>query len=439
MPRIGKRMIKSAVAVFICLLIYLLRGQEGMPFYSAVVALLCIQAYTAESVTAAINRVIATFLGGFMGMMVLLFERAFIPSDMLMLQYILVSAMMIPIIYITVLLRKTSVSYISCVVFLSIAIVHAGDVSPYAFPINRMIDTLIGIAIALALNSLPLLIPKNKQAVFIIDVDAALTDTSGRVSQSSIVKFNQMVDQGANIVLTSSKSPLEILPAISGLQVNHPIVCMSGAVLYDKANDLYCYDNPLSLEATVAITRILDDYLINRYTYSLIHDFLHIYHHGFTNEAEKDMYQKIPKKYQKNYIDSSIPLGRRALLFQIINTEEKLIWIQSQLKHLDFYGELTFKRYPYEGYGGFMVMEIAKMDTSLEWALSEVDCLTSRPHNKMIVFGSKSTSGAILKYADLAYLVDEQNSPNDNHKYLDVKKRDAVLNRVRKLFYKSRQ
>ena len=44
-PKIGLRMIKSAVAVFLCFVIYLLRGQHGMPFYSAIAAVLCMQPY----------------------------------------------------------------------------------------------------------------------------------------------------------------------------------------------------------------------------------------------------------------------------------------------------------------------------------------------------------------------------------------------------------
>ena len=42
MPKIGMRIIKSAVAVFICFLIYLIRG-EGLPFYSTIAAIMCMQ------------------------------------------------------------------------------------------------------------------------------------------------------------------------------------------------------------------------------------------------------------------------------------------------------------------------------------------------------------------------------------------------------------
>ena len=79
-------------------------------------------------------------------MLVLLFEKHILPGNTQLMQYALISFMIIPVIYITVLLKKTSASYISCVVFMSVTVSHGADVNPYLFAINRMIDTLIGIA-----------------------------------------------------------------------------------------------------------------------------------------------------------------------------------------------------------------------------------------------------------------------------------------------------
>ena len=35
-PHIGMRLYKSAIGVFLCFLIYLIRGKQGTPFYSAI-------------------------------------------------------------------------------------------------------------------------------------------------------------------------------------------------------------------------------------------------------------------------------------------------------------------------------------------------------------------------------------------------------------------
>ena len=47
-PLPGQRIFRSAAAVGICLAIYVLRGRAGIPFYSAIAALQCIQPYTKD-------------------------------------------------------------------------------------------------------------------------------------------------------------------------------------------------------------------------------------------------------------------------------------------------------------------------------------------------------------------------------------------------------
>ena len=70
------------------------------------------------------------------------------------LYYLIVSLCIIPLIYVTVLIKKSSASYITCVVFLSITVSHVTDSNPYLFVFNRVLDTLVGIFLALAVNKI---------------------------------------------------------------------------------------------------------------------------------------------------------------------------------------------------------------------------------------------------------------------------------------------
>ena len=65
MPKIGMRMIKTSIAVAICLLIYLLRGKQGVPVFSTIAAMICMQPYVENSKTVAFNRIIGTLTWGF--------------------------------------------------------------------------------------------------------------------------------------------------------------------------------------------------------------------------------------------------------------------------------------------------------------------------------------------------------------------------------------
>lgn len=147
---IGLRMVKTAVAVFICAIIGYWRGQ--VPFYSMIAAVICMQASTDESFMMAIDRTIATLIGGLIGLGVLLLLQAIPVQALTPLYYLVVCIMLIPVILVTVLIKKPSITYLTCVVFLSVTVTHISNETPAAFAFQRVADTLIGIAVALVIN-----------------------------------------------------------------------------------------------------------------------------------------------------------------------------------------------------------------------------------------------------------------------------------------------
>ena len=233
MPRIGRRILKSSLAVFLCFVIYLLRGQEGIVFYSCIAAVLCIQQDVTNSKRVAFNRIKGTFLGGFIGMVVLLFEQSFISQDYMLIQYIIISVTIIVVIYLSVLLNMKSASYISCVVFMSITVSHAMDVNPYLFAINRMIDTLIGIFVALFINGVHLPNHHHDTSLFVVSLEHGLYNEEGQLSAYTKVKMKQLLERHANIAIMSEQSPVDVLSELKDIPLQLPLIAMNGACCYD--------------------------------------------------------------------------------------------------------------------------------------------------------------------------------------------------------------
>ena len=146
------RMIKTVIAAFLSAMIGFLRGQP--PFYSMIAAILCMQKDHQKGVQVALNRTVGTFIGGAFGLILLLIEQNTPLMAHTPLYYLIVSLCIIPLIYVTVLIKKSSASYITCVVFLSITVSHVTDSNPYLFVFNRVLDTLVGIFLALAVNKI---------------------------------------------------------------------------------------------------------------------------------------------------------------------------------------------------------------------------------------------------------------------------------------------
>ena len=68
LPHVGQRIVKTAIAVFICLMIYYLRGYTGqsMPTESMITAIICMQPYVRDSRAYAWNRLTGTLVGAVM-------------------------------------------------------------------------------------------------------------------------------------------------------------------------------------------------------------------------------------------------------------------------------------------------------------------------------------------------------------------------------------
>ena len=146
----GMRVIKTVISVYICFLLSFVR--KGLPFYSVIAAILCMQSDHANSFEVGKSRIVGTLIGGVYGFLSIILIN-FLEIELFnWIHYLLLSLFLIPIIYTNVFLKWASSTYISCVVFLSITVSHGGDIAPMYFALHRVIDTLVGIGVSLIVN-----------------------------------------------------------------------------------------------------------------------------------------------------------------------------------------------------------------------------------------------------------------------------------------------
>lgn len=147
---IGMRVIKTVISVYVCFLISFVRN--GIPFYSAIAAILCMQSDYANSLKVGKSRMVGTVIGGIYGFLAIIFIDYVNVELVSYIHYLILSLFLIPIIYTNVFLKVNSSTYISCVVFFSITASSGRNIGPMYFALNRMIDTLIGIVVSLVVN-----------------------------------------------------------------------------------------------------------------------------------------------------------------------------------------------------------------------------------------------------------------------------------------------
>lgn len=182
----GIVIIKAAVSVFICCLIYLFFNiGTGAPFYSAIAAVICVQPEIRSTFRIGLNRTVGTLIGGFTGMAVLFLIRGISLESSPIWANLLISACIIPLMYLAEIvkkkpffhltdssgnktplaiapfrylvdfMRKNALTNITCIAFLSVTITHGADASISGFALNRMLDTLIGVFVSFFINIIP--------------------------------------------------------------------------------------------------------------------------------------------------------------------------------------------------------------------------------------------------------------------------------------------
>ena len=80
--------------------------------------------------------------------------------------------------------------------------------NPYLFAINRMIDTLIGIAVAYGINCIHLPVHLQKETLYVSTLDHTLLQENEQLSPYTKVKLRQLLEQGAAITLATSRTCL---------------------------------------------------------------------------------------------------------------------------------------------------------------------------------------------------------------------------------------
>lgn len=143
MSKIGLRNIKTALSVFLCIILFDLFNRQ-YPFYACIAAISCMKENPSSTKDAGVYRLIGTCIGAFTGV---IFYLYFSHSA------IFCGVGIVIVIYLCNLFEQQNSVIISCIVFVAIMTNLKGMPSDQ-YAINRVLDTFIGILIAVSVDKL---------------------------------------------------------------------------------------------------------------------------------------------------------------------------------------------------------------------------------------------------------------------------------------------
>ena len=409
MPPVGMRIVKSAIGVFLGFIICLLRdGSKTSSIYIALSVIWCMQPYYKSAKAMAFQRTIGTLIGAFYGLIVILLEYYVISSEFL--RYTVISIFIIPVIYTTLLVNKRNASYFSCVVFLSIVVVHIIDDNPYLFVFDRTFDTMIGIFLALIINTIR--IPRNKQKdiLFVSGVDDVIVNKNYFLSDYSKFQLNRMLSSGMKFTFATIRTPASLISLLQGVDISLPVIAMDGAALFDITQKRYLKIYEIPYIDVKSIEKFISERGFHYFTNVIIEDLLVIYYGSFKNEIEERVYNKLRVSPYRNYIRKTLVEDQGAVYILVIDEKEKIDNLYSDLASVNYTQKFKVLKNDSEEYKGYTYLRIYSKKATKENMIDYIKEITRT--NKVITFGSiqdkydiiiKDNNNKMVKELELKY------------------------------------
>lgn len=335
LPHLGQRIVKTTVAVFLCLLFYYLRGYRGqdMPTEAAITAIICMQPYVRDTGAYALNRFIGTLIGAFWGLLLLLLLNDFpsLGANVLLLYAMMALGVLLSL-YTAVLVRMSDASGLASIVFLCIVIAFPDIDEPLRQAAHRILDVFVGTAVATAVNIFRLPRTKRPEQVFFLRMKDLSPDRFSHMPAAALMHLNYLYNDGAKISLMSEHAPAFFSLQMSGAKLSAPLVVMDGAAIYDANENRYLQTVTIPPDDSAPVRARLDTLGISYFIYTIHNDKACIFHSGEYREEEKLVYERMRRSPYRSYLEGDICEPEEIVYLKIIAPSERISEIEYSLR-----------------------------------------------------------------------------------------------------------
>lgn len=123
--------------------------------------------------------------------------------------------------------------------------------------------------------------------LYVTDLDGTLLGPDARLSEESARLLNEAISRGATFSVATARTPATVADILRGVDLRHPLVLMTGAVVWDPVTRRYLKTH---FVPEAKVREVLDLYRRERYSafvYTLVDHQIRVYHVGGLNDAER--------------------------------------------------------------------------------------------------------------------------------------------------------
>lgn len=332
-PPLGKRIVKTAAAVFLCLVAYELQGRHGDIGSICVTAILCMQPYVSDSKTFAIDRISGTVLGAVWGLAFLLLMQVFPALARFQLAaYFFMALFVMLSLYSTVILKRSQLAAQVAIVCICAIATYPDVYSPLVQSANTLLSTIEGTVIAIIVNVSHIPRQKHPEYLFFVETRNLLAHRFRQLPSSVHIALDHLYQEGARICLITQWAPGFIISQMGLLNVNTPMIIMDGAAIYDIRENKYLDVIPIPKENALRLRSILQSFGVGMNLYTVNERSMAIYHDGPMNAQEKQDREVMKRSPYRNYADG-LPHEEDWIAFmRVIDTKENIEQLAYQVR-----------------------------------------------------------------------------------------------------------
>lgn len=333
-PSVGQRIIKTSIAVTLCLFFYMLRGYQGeaLPAEAAITAIICLQPYMTGTRENAFTRLAGTVLGAVWGFLFLLLLLVF-PAlgQHLPVLYLLMGLGTLVSLHSALLLKMPDASGLAAIVFVCVVIAYPDIPNPMDQAFHRILDVLVGTTSALLVNAFRMPRRKQKDQVFFVRMRDLAADQFSNLTPAVLFRLQYLFLEGAQICLVSEHAPAFQASQLGRLRFNVPMIVMDGAALYDANENTYIATTNVDHAAYRWLCKRLETMGVSYFVYTVHRDRNCIYHHGEMTAPERVVYQHMKRSPYRYYLDDDHYAASDVVAFKVVTSREAAERIRREL------------------------------------------------------------------------------------------------------------
>ena len=388
--RIGMRNIKTAISVLICLLIYILivfiafainksvsrsvkiATQLYTPFFACLAAAYSVSSNRTKSLGQAKLRLLASLIGGLFGLLIVsiyqltghewpfqhisatgnptydktgFFETGWLAGDPFTAEnlttgfilsfippIILSACAVVIVIWFCNIIGKSDCAFIA--VLTLTAVMCSLGTNPIVYGPNRILSTMIGIAVALVVNLGRHHVKHNDNVKLIFSLDGMYLQDKDKLSGFKLYKLEKLIEQGADVTLYTTRTPSTLQSMIRETQIKQSVICMSGACVYDFNKKEYSNINYIDSETCKKLNDLFEKLNIDPFISKIQYNHHYVYTKELNTKSKNEYFNEKKDQAYTSFIINDYINSEDIVYYMILDNTENINVLEEEIKKL---------------------------------------------------------------------------------------------------------